>query len=75
MRNFGALLPGKLNGVVCEFTTTTQHLSVGSVVGVGRLFAFGWFVVWSDSCGIIVVFGKNVICFVSIFERNTHENR
>ena len=50
-------------------------MSVGSVITSGRLFVFGRFVLCSDSCGIIVVFGKNVICFMSIFKRNALENR
>ena len=36
---------------------------------------YGRCVAFSAVCDITVVFGKNVICFVSIFKRNTHENR
>ena len=75
MRNFGAVRPWKCIGDGCEFSSKSIHRSIGSVVGVERLFVFGRLVVCSDICGNTVVFGKNVICFVSNFKRNTHENR
>jgi len=59
----------------CEHSSKTKHKSLEAVVRAGRLFVFGRFLVCSAICGITVVFGKNVICFVSIFKRNTHENR